>query len=601
MRDLRILLGFRSYCGGLWWLWLLLLPWSAALAVLVVRMPLVEKWIIDDVVLGRRVDLLAPAAATYAGLWLVVTIGQGLSNGLQAYIGERLMLRIRSGLFDHCERLSVPFVQTQHTGRTLALFAQDVPSIGGFFSSVVVGGSANLVGLLVAVVTMVGLSWELTLVAGIAPPIVVGLGALVTRPLRPAARAAQQKVAELIEHLQENLAGIREVIAFGGGRSRRTDLAAVLSELLRLRMRVVIIETSLRGAQSTFLLAVRLTLLGFGGYLAIRGDVTLGTLVAMQSLVGYVFQPATELLGMISGGQKMLASAERVHAVLAQVPSVREREGARPPRDVRGEISFRHVGFAYRDGSPVLRDVSFTARPGEMIALVGPSGAGKSTLTSLVARFHDPADGQVMLDGVDLRDLTLEGLREQIGMVFQDTFLFAATVRENIAFGSVRVGEAEIVAAARAANAWEFIERLPDGLDTQVGERGVRLSEGQKQRLAIARALLRQPRILILDEPTSALDARSEHLLQVALENLMHGRTTFVIAHRLATVRRADQILVLDQGRIVERGTHESLLSHDGLYRELFDLQFDRPTASPSVNDVTPPLAMAMAGAADGR
>jgi len=601
MRDLRILLSFRSYCRGLWWLWLLLLPWSAAVAILVVKMPLVEKWIIDDVVLGQQIDLLIPAAATYAALWLVVTIGQGFSNGLQTYIGEQLMLRIRSGLFDHCERLSMPFVQTQHTGRTLALFTQDVPNICGFFGSVAVGGTANLVGLLVAVVTMVGLSWQLALVAGIAPPIVVGLGSLVTRPLRPAARAAQQKVAELIEQFQESLAGIREVIAFGGGPTRRAHLAAVLGELLRLRMRVVFIETSLRGAQSTFLLAVRLTLLGFGGYLAIRGDVTLGTLVAMQSLVGYVFQPASDLLGMISGGQRMLASAERVHAVLAQVPAVREREAARPPRDVRGEISFRHVGFAYRDGGPVLRDVSFTARPGEMIALVGPSGAGKSTLASLVVRFHDPVDGQITLDGVDLRDLTLEGLREQIGIVFQDTFLFAATVRENIAFGSNRVGDEEIIAATRAANAWEFIEHLPNGLDTHIGERGIRLSEGQKQRLAIARAFLRQPRILILDESTSALDARSEHLLQVALENLMRGRTTFVIAHRLATVRRADQILVLDQGRVIERGTHESLLGRDGLYRELFDLQFDRPAASPSVDGVRSSLAMAMAGATDGR
>jgi ABC-type multidrug transport system fused ATPase/permease subunit len=222
----------------------------------------------------------------------------------------------------------------------------------------------------------------------------------------------------------------------------------------------------------------------------------------------------------------------------------------------------------------VLNAISFAACPGELIALVGPSGAGKTTLGGLIVRFHDPTEGRVLLDGVDLRDLTLAGLRDQIGMVFQDTFLFATTIRENIAFGRAGATDAQVVEAAREAYAWEFIERLSDGLDTQVGERGVRLSEGQKQRLAIARALLRDPRILVLDEPTAALDARSEHFLQLALERLMPGRTTFVIAHRLATVQHADRILVLDHGRIVEQGTHAELLHRRGLYRDLFDLQF---------------------------
>jgi ABC-type multidrug transport system fused ATPase/permease subunit len=232
------------------------------------------------------------------------------------------------------------------------------------------------------------------------------------------------------------------------------------------------------------------------------------------------------------------------------------------------------VSFAYNIGQPVLSDVSFRARPGQVIALVGPSGAGKSSLVSLIARFYDPTAGRIELDGVDLREFALDGLRLQMAMVFQDTFLFATTIRENVMFGRGDAEEADVIAAARAANAWEFIERLPLGLDTEVGERGVQLSEGQKQRLAIARAVLRNPRILILDEPTSALDARSEHLLQSALANLMHGRTTFVIAHRLATARRADLILVLDGGRIVEQGTHDELVSRSGLYRELWDLQF---------------------------
>jgi ABC-type multidrug transport system fused ATPase/permease subunit len=260
--------------------------------------------------------------------------------------------------------------------------------------------------------------------------------------------------------------------------------------------------------------------------------------------------------------------------LLSQTPQVQEQLAARTPGHTAGAVAFEAVTFGYQPDQPVLHEVSFTAQPGELVALVGPSGAGKSTLTSLIARFYDPAAGRVLLDGVDVRDLTLTGLRGQIAIVFQDTFLFAETIGENIAFGREGASETAIVAAARAANAWEFIERLPDGIRTLVGERGVRLSEGQKQRLAIARALLRDPRILILDEPTSALDARAEHLLQSALDTLMRGRTTFVIAHRLATVRRADRILVLEHGRIVEQGTHSTLLERHGLYRELFDLQF---------------------------
>jgi ABC-type multidrug transport system fused ATPase/permease subunit len=305
----------------------------------------------------------------------------------------------------------------------------------------------------------------------------------------------------------------------------------------------------------------------------VRGETTLGTLVATRSLLNILFSMAGQLSGRIGSVQKTLAATDRIYAFLDEVPRVQESPAARTLDAVVGTVRFDQVSFAYHPGQPVLDEITLTACSGETVALVGPSGAGKSTLVSLLARFYDPAAGRVLLDGVDIRELSLEGLRRHVGIVFQDAFLFATTIRENIAFGREGAGDAEIIAAARAAHAWEFVERLPDGLDTRVGERGAQLSEGQKQRLAIARAFLRDPRILILDEPTASLDARSEHLLQEALYHLTRGRTTFVIAHRLATVQRADLILVLDRGRIVERGTHDALRCRRGLYAELFDLQ----------------------------
>jgi len=554
------------------WLPLLLLTLLSPSFTLAI--PLVEKWLIDGVLVPLRLDLLPLTLAAYAGLWLLASVTSMLVFPLRAYLSEHFALRLRQQLFAHCEALSVAFSHREHSGRTMALFVNDVPSLSGLFGTTLFAALTSVVGIIIGAALMFLLSWQLAIVLAITPPLLAAVGALVTRPLRSAMHRAQEKTAELSERLQENLAGIREIVAFGREHSQGARLGTTLRELLHLRLRVTLLDTAIHSGQSVSSLAITLIVLGYGGYLVIEGHTALGTLIAMRTLFDIVFHPATQMLGLIGSLQKALASADRIYAFLDQKPRVQERPEARTPRAVRGAVAFEGVSFAYQLDRPVLRDVSFTAQPGQVIALVGPSGAGKSTLASLIARFYDPTAGRVLLDGTDLRDLTLAGLRSHIGIVFQDTFLFDTTIRENIAFGREGATEREIVEAARAANAWEFIERLPDGIDTRVGERGVQLSEGQKQRLAIARALLRQPQVLILDEPTSALDARAEHLLQSALDNLMRGRTTFVIAHRLATVQRADRILVLDKGRIVEQGTHAELLQQPGLYRELFELQF---------------------------
>jgi ABC-type multidrug transport system fused ATPase/permease subunit len=567
----------------LWRIWLPLLMLTALAPIVAIAIPLLEKRLIDSVVLARRIDLLAGTAAIYTGLWLLGMLLLVTGTALRAYFGERVTLGLRQRLFAHSGLLSLAFSRREHSGRTMSLFVSDVPSLAGLFSGTVLDGLGSLVALGAGAAVMVSLNWQLALAAGLGPLFVAGVAAVVTRPLRPAARRAQEIAAEVVERLQEYLSGMREVMAFGHGPKQETAFLATLRELLRLRLRVTLIETAIQSGAAVVSLAVTLSILIFGAYLVIEGRTTLGTVVAMRSLFGLMFQPAGQLMGLVSGAQKALGAADRVYEFLDQQPAVEEHAAARDVREVVGDIAFDDVTFAYQPGQPVLRGISLTARPGEMIALVGPSGAGKSTLMSLVPRFYDPMEGRVFLDGVDLREVSLSGLREQIAIVFQDTFLFATTIGGNIRLGRDDADEAQVIAAARAANAWEFIERLPRGLDTPVGERGMHLSEGQKQRIAIARALLREPRILILDEPTSALDARSDHLLQSALDNLMRGRTTFVIAHRLATVQRADRIVVLDRGRIVEQGTHVELMRHRGLYRELFDLQFasaDEPEQS---------------------
>jgi len=587
------LLHLLNDARGIWRIWVPVLIVAAILPLVSIALPLVQKQLVDGVILAGRIDLLPQTVALYCALWLVSLLSNVAGTVLGTYLNERVLMDLRQRLFEHTARLALAFSNTEHSGRTMSLFVNDAPNVAGIVGtsgSVLVG---SLVAMIGGVVAMFSLSWQLALVAGVAPPLVAAVAGYATRPLRPASRRAQEKAAELNERLSEHLTGIREVLAFGHEQTQAVRFAKTMAELVRLRMRVAFVGVGLGVGQSVFSLSVTLVMLGVGGALVIRGETTLGTLLAMQSLFGLVFTPTGQMVGLISGIQKSLGSADRIQAVLAQQPQVQEALHPQPLGVTRGRVSFEDVGFSYATGRPVLENVSFVAEPGEMIALVGPSGAGKSTLVSLIARFYDPTSGQVLLDGVDLRKFSLSALRSQIGMVFQDTFLFAGSIRENIAFGRPAATEAELITAAHAAHAWEFIVQLPQGLDTRIGERGVQLSEGQRQRLAIARALLRNPRILILDEPTSALDARSERLLQSALENLMCDRTTFVIAHRLGTVRRADRILVVEGGRIVEQGVHAELLRGQGVYRELHDLQF---ASLPASEETTPLWVGTLAG-----
>jgi ABC-type multidrug transport system fused ATPase/permease subunit len=585
---LRILIASRIP----WYLWVLPTLTIAAVVPLVVYLPLVQKELIDEVLLAQRLDLLPLVVGRFALVWLLIAVLQALGNLLRTYLDEQISLHVRGHLFAHCERLSVPLWHEGHGGQTMAIFSNDVPQVVGFVGSGFVMAIGQLLTLVAGGLVILHLSWQLAVVVVVVPAFVAGVATLITRPLRSVSRRAQDKAADSNQRLHESLAGLREIAAFGQEQAQEARFLLTLKELLRLRMHLAGVGTAISAGQSLFALTVALVILGVGGYLVITGQTTLGTVLAVQELFGQVYPTTIALAALVVSGQRVLASADRIREFLDVRPRLEERTNALELHECSGEIVFEDVTFGYVQDRPVLRDVSFSVRPGDVVALVGPSGAGKTTLVGLIARFYDPQRGRVLLDGVDLRDLATESIRRNIGIVFQDPFLFAASIRENIAFGREGASEPEIVAAARAANAWEFIERLPAGLATHVGQRGVQLSEGQKQRLAIARALLRDPTILILDEPTSALDARSEHLLQEALKNLMRGRTSFVIAHRLATVRRADRILVLDEGRVIEQGTHEELLARQGLYQELYALQRDGTRVATDGNSEPGELAL---------
>jgi ABC-type multidrug transport system fused ATPase/permease subunit len=554
-----------------WWPLLLI---AVVYGPIQLAMPLIERYLIDDVLLARKMTLLVPALVAYGGLWLLLELLFASMSILNSYLSERLATDLRQRVFDHCQNLSFTYINRDHSSRLMALFSNDVPQVAGFFNGVVVTSLVSLITLLVGVTIVVRINWQFGLAVLIIVPVSGWALLVLSRPLKRASRRSQDKAEKLTQHLQELLSGLREVAAFHQEVAQRNRFSSVLSESLRLSMRLAFLDSAIVAGKGTLSMVINLVTLGIGGYLVLLGQTTVGTVVAMRSLYGVMYGPALNIFRVITASQRALASVDRINEFLRERPQVTERSGALTPERVAGIIAFESVSFSYKPEREVLHGISFVAARGKTIALVGPSGSGKTSITNLIGRFYDPTVGRITLDGIDLRDLCLKTLRDNISMVFQNTFIFDISVRDNIAFGKPDATDAEIIAAARAANAMEFIEQLPDGLNTSAGERGVRFSEGQRQRLSIARALLRDTPILILDEPTSAMDARSERLLQSALENIMRGRTTLVIAHRLTTILRADRILVINGGRIVEQGTHSELIRACGLYRELYEMQF---------------------------
>ncbi|MCB8967978.1 MAG: ABC transporter ATP-binding protein [Ardenticatenaceae bacterium] len=544
-------------------------------------LPLVVQNLVDIVLVDKSMDMLNRLAVMLLVVFIVQAIFSFIHRLSLSFVGERAVADIRIQLYSHLQRLSLKFYADRRTGEIVSRLTNDVTLLQGAVTNDLVALLRQAVTLVGAAVFLFVLDWRLTLVILAGIPVMsltmVGLG----RQIRTASKAVQDALAEAANVVEETTAGIRIVKSFAREAYEIGRFTERVTETFTAAMRRAKISAVL-GPIIGFMAFFSITItLWFGSYEVIEGRLTAGGLVAYLVYTMMVASPIATLAGLYAQFQSALGATERLFELLDTPPEIVSQEGARPLPSVQGHVVFENVHFEYTTALSVLHDVSFTAKPGQVIALVGPSGAGKSTLVNLIPRFYDVVNGRICIDGQDIQGVELKSLRDQIGIVPQETILFSDTVEANIRYGKLDATTAEIEAAARAANAHDFILRdLSDGYQTLVGERGVKLSGGQRQRVAIARAILKDPRILILDEATSSLDSESEALVQEALQRLMNGRTSFVIAHRLSTVVNADWVLVLDQGRVVEQGTHATLLANpDGLYTRLHQMQFQGGTA----------------------
>lgn len=544
----------------------------AAMGYLVV--PWLIKNVVDKVLAAKDMYTLNLIIAAILGVFLVrgfATYGQ---NYTMAYIGQRVIIDIREAVFRHLQRLDQAYFDRRKTGLIMSNLTNDVGALQTAIVDNLISFITEAVTLIGSLVFMFWIDWKLSLLTFIIVPVVLGITNIFGKKLRLAGHDVQGRIADITSLLQEVISGIRVVRSFA---REAFELKRFEDENIRNFKAVMKATklTALLGPMVEFSAAIAVVIiLWYGGYSVVNGVITAGALIAFLIYAINLSNPVKRLTQVYSNIQKAMAAGDRIIEILETKPEVVEKADAKELPALEGRVEFKHVDFSYDGEKLALKDVNLLVKPGHTVAIVGPSGAGKTTVANLLPRFYDVTAGELLIDGMNVKDVTMKSLREQIGLVPQDTMLFNATVKENILYGRLDASDEEVYAAAKAANALEFIEKLPEGMDTVVGERGNSLSGGQRQRIAIARAILKDPKILILDEATSALDTESEKLVQEALERLMRDRTAIVIAHRLSTIKNADHIVVLKQGMVEEAGTHEELLEKNGLYGHLYSVQF---------------------------
>lgn len=513
------------------------------------------------------------AAASYAEKYLTTSVGQWVMHDL------------RKMMYSQIQRLSLNYHDNKQSGDLISRATTDIDAIQSFVTSGLLGALVDCLTLVGMVGVMLYLNWRFTLIAlSVAPPMFAVVYSY-TRRIKKASREVRKKEGQIVSVLQETLSSIRVIRAFAREDYEQRRLEEESLESVEVSLRARSIKARLAPLVEILVAVGTSLVLWFGGRMILAGALSAGSLIVFIMYIGKMYKPMQDLSKMTDAYSKAAIGYERIREILEMDGEVKDLPGARRAPRLKGEIEFDRVSFGYEPGAEILKDMSFKIQPGQMAALVGPTGAGKSTISALIPRFYDPVKGVIKVDGRDVRQLRQKSLRQQISFVLQDTLLFHGSVWYNIAYGKPEASRAEIIKAAELANAHEFIEKLPAGYDTIVGERGATLSGGQRQRIAIARAIIRNTPILILDEPSSGLDAASEKLVFDALDRLTMGKTSIVIAHRLATIRRADIIFVVQNGSIVERGKHDDLVAAHGLYSQLYALQFMQQDNVPATQE----------------
>ncbi|WP_135449446.1 ABC transporter ATP-binding protein [Planococcus citreus] len=543
--------------------------------------PLLIKIVIDDIIGAEALSDAEKLSQLY--LWLGGTAIvffllrppiEYFRQYYAQYVSNKILYDIRGYLYSHLQRLSLRYYANTRAGETISRVINDVEQTKNFVMIGLMNVWLDVATILIAIIIMLTMDVSLTIVALLAFPFYAFSVKYFFGRLRDLTRERSQALANVQSYLHERVQGMSIIKSFALEKHEEKIFNNTNDQFLEKAIDHTKWNAKAFAVVNTITDVAPLLVIGYAGYQVIQGNLTLGTMVAFIAYIERLYNPLRRLVNSSTTLVQSLASMDRVFEMVDEEYDVTDKQGARELGRVDGKLEFHNVSFHYNDGgSEVLSNLNFTVRPGETVAFVGMSGGGKSTIVSLIPRFYDATEGTIRMDGHDLKDVTIHSLRDQIGLVLQDSILFSESVKENILMGKPDATDEEVIAAAKAANAHEFIENLPEGYDTKVGERGVKLSGGQKQRIAISRVFLKDPAILILDEATSALDLESEALIQDSLERLAHDRTTLMVAHRLSTITHADQILVIDNGQLAEQGTHEELLQKRGVYYKLFQVQ----------------------------